>query len=330
MELKTFSVDNVTNKEKVDSSLAENYEPKKQEIQKKESQEDETQVILIENHLQQSSDSLRTEVQARDLNREDLDTDSGSADTSTTLRDPPQNLSLVLHNVVCEETEVQPNSEGESDPQQITFDAEVHQDGNEEVSDSPDSPIMNLFPTFNTPPYPMYSAEPDSVENGVPVYTQPLADTSGESSQLLVTYTCVRPDLRRNGLENCTCNSSPTMTRDRNGVDESSILPLQNTDNSQARLVVGEVNCSSLFHPDDLWDRYHQHDDRTNTVQYRQLMTEVVGGSESLSNELEPNNDRHLTVNANVVRQISADNEHLTSDPDVLRQLSTDSEESRG
>jgi hypothetical protein len=301
----------VTNEEKVDPS---NHEPQRQGVQNKEDQEDETQVILLENLLRQSSDSLKTEVQARDLNREDPGTDSGSADTSTTLRDPSQNLSLVLHNVVCEE----------SGAQQITFEAEVHQDGSEEVSESPEPPVVN---PFNTPSSPMHSAEPDSEVNGMHVihYTRPLADTNGESSQLLVT--CMQPDSSRNDLENRNL-SAPTVMSDCNGVDESSTLPLQNTDNSQAYLVVSDVNYPCI-HPGNLRERCRQYDDTTNTMQYRQRVAHVVGGD--LSNgPLEPNNDRYMVDNPDIVTQRSADNEHLTGDADVLRQMSTDSEESRG
>jgi hypothetical protein len=328
LELQTFNggnVDTVTNEEKVDPS---NHEPQRQGVQKKEGQEDETQVILLENLLRQSSDSLKTEVQARDLNREDPGTDSGSADTSTTLRDPSQNLSLVLRNVVCEESGAQPNCtdpEGGSDSsQQITFEAEVHQDGSEEVSESPEPPVVN---PFNTPSSPMHSAEPDSEVNGMHVihYTRPLADTNGESSQLLVT--CMQPDSSRNDLENRNL-SAPTVMSDCNGVDESSTLPLQNTDNSQAYLVVSDVNYPRV-HPGNLRERCRQYDDTTNTIQYRQRVAHVVGG-DLPSEPQEPNNDRYVVDNPDIVTQMSADNEHLTGDADVLRQMSTDSEESRG
>ena len=328
MELQIFnqeSVGNITDKEEVDPSLAENHEPQKQEVREKESQEDETQVILVDNHLQQSSESLRTEVQARDSRQENLGTDSESTDTSITLRDPQQNLSLVLHNVVCEEvgdettTQVPSNPVGENDSQPIVVEVEVHQDGNEETSVSPESPIINPVPIFNAPLSPMHAAEPDSVEDSV--YAQPLTDTDGKASRLLVPTR--QPELHGSSLANH--NPSPTETlRYGSGVDSSTdcSLPLQDTTNSQARLVVSDANCMS-FHPDDLHAKCRQYDNRTNSMQYRQLAAQVGGGD--LWNE-EPNNDRQLMDNAD----IPADNEHLTSDPDILRQISTDSEESRG
>ena len=294
----------MTNGDKVDPSLVDTHELQRQGVEKMENQEDETQVILVQN-LRQSSDSLKTEVQVKDLNRKDPSTDSGSADTSITLREPSQNLSLELRNVVCEEAVEQPNHmdpEGGSDSQQITFEAEVHHDGNEVVSDSPVPPMI--------------SAEPDSNE-----YTQPLADTSGESSQLLVTC-YIRPNSYGNGLENCN-TPAPTVMSNCNGVEESSTLPLQNTDNSQAFLVVSNPNYS--FHPENL----RQYDNRANTLEYRQFAADVVGGG--ISNVLEPNNDRYIQVgNGEAARQVTVSNEQLTHDPDVLRQISTDSEESRG
>ena len=282
----------MTNGENVDPPLMDNHESRRQEI---ESREDETQVILLQN-LRQSSDSLKTEVQVRDLNREDPNTDSGSADTSATLRDSSQNLSLM--NIVCEA-----DPEGGSDSQQITFDAEIHHDGSVEISDSPAPPMI--------------SAEPDSNE-----YIQPLADTCGESSQLLVTY--VRPDSHGNGLENCNM-PAPTVMSNCNDVDESSTLPMQNTDNSQAYLVVSDPNYSS-FHPENLRDGYLQYGNRMNTIEYRQLAAHVVGGG--ISNDLEPNNDRCMVNNGEAVRQVTVDNERLARDPNVhvLRQISTDSE----
>ena len=273
----------MTNGEKVDPSLVDNLESQRQ---KKESQEDESQVIQ---NLRQSSDSLKTEVQVKDLNSKDPGTDSESADTSITLREPSQNL--------------QPNHmdpEGGNDSQQITIEAEVHHDGNEEVSHSPVPPMI--------------SAEPE--------YTQPLADTSGESSQLLVTYTCIRPDSHGNML-------TPTVMSNCNDVGESSMLPLQNTDNSPSCLVVSNPNYSSRFHPENLQEGYHQYDNRTNTTEYRQLVSHVIG--RGMSNDVEPNNDRCIQVGSGeAARQVTVDNEQLTHDPDVLRQISTDSEESRG
>ena len=321
LELQRFNRESV--EEKVEPSSLEHHELQKQE--------DETQVIPIENLLGQSSDSLRTEVQAKDLIREDFGTDS---DTSTALPDPPRNLSLVLRNVVCEETEAQRDPEGEGDSQPIIFAADVHQHGNEEVhvhvSDSPEPPMVNRFPTCNTPLSPTHSAETYSDQNGINGYAQPLADTNGESSQLLVTYTstrthtCMRPDLPGNGLENQNLSSTAT-TR-----DESSIQPVQNTDNSQAYLVVSDASRPS-FHPDSLQDRCHSYDDRTNTAEHRRLVTQVVGGGLP-RDDLEPDNDRQLVDNADIVRQVPGDSEHLIGDPnvDVLRQLSTDSEENRG
>ena len=326
LELQRFNQERVDTEEKVDPSSSGNH--------KLENQEDEAQVIPIENLLGRSSDSLRTEVQAKDLIREDFGTDS---DTSTALPDPPRNLSLVLRNVVCEETEAQRNPEGEGDSQPIIFEADVHQHGDEEVhvSDSPE-PLeitVNQFPTCNTPPSPMHSAETDSDQNGINGYAQPLADTSGESSQLLVTYPCtctrMRPDLPGNGLENC--NLSSAVTRDHSGtVDESSVRPVQNTDNSRAYLVVSDAS-RPLFHPDNLQDRYHQYDDRTNTTERRRLLTQALGGGLP-RDELEPDNDRQLVDDTDIARQVPGDSEHLIGDPnvDVLRQLSTDSEENRG
>ena len=274
----------MTNGDKVDPSLADNQ---RQGVEKKENQEE---VILLQN-LRQSSDSLKTEVQVKDLNSKDPGTDSGSADTSVTLREPSQNL--------------QPNHmdpEGENDSQQITFEAEVHHDGNEEASDSPVPPMI-------------------SASNEC---TQPLADTCGESSQLLVTYTCIRPDLHGNGPENYNV-PTPTVMSNYNGVDESTTQPLQNTDNTQAFLVVGNSNYLS-FHPENLREGCRQYDNVMNTVQRQRLAADVVGGS--LSNDLEPNNDR--VGNDETARQVTVGNEQLTHDPDVLRQISTDSEESRG
>ena len=310
LELQTLNKETVavTNVDEVDPSLVDNLESQRQ---KKESQEDEPQVIQ---NLRQSSDSLKTEVQVKDLNSKDPSTDSGSADTSITLREPSQNLSLELRNVVCEEAVEQPNytdPEGGSDSQQITIEAEVHHDGNEVVSDSPVPPMI--------------SAEPDSNE-----YTQPLADTCGESSQLLVTYdTCIRPDSHGNGPENRNI-PTPTVMSNCNGGEESSTLPwpLQNTDNSPACLVVSNPNYSSRFHPENLQEGYRQYDDRANTTEYRQLVAHVVGGG--MSNGVEPSNGRCMVGNGEAARQVTVDNEQLTHDPDVLRQISTDSEESRG
>ena len=228
-----------------------------------------------------------------------------------------------MQQIVYEETAAQPNPdpEGESDHSQpITFEAEVHQDENEEVSDSSETQIVNVFPS------PMHSAECVSNKNYEHVCTRPLADTSGASSQLLVTYSHVsmRPDSCRNDG-----NLSPTMMmRDHSSVAESSsILPLQNTDNSQAYPVVSDTSCPS-FHPDNLRHRYHQYCDRTNTIGHEQLMAQVTGGDLSVEMS-EPNNDRHLmdSANAHVVRQISAaaNSENLTGDPNVLRQISSDS-----
>lgn len=309
MELQTFTQESLETLTKVDPpSLKKNNKPQTQEVLNEETRENGTQVTLLENHLRQSSESLRTEVQAEDLNREELGTDSGSADTSAPLLEHPQNLSLVMQKIVCEETAAQPipDSEGESNhSQQITFEAEVHHNENEEVSDSPEPQIMNAFP-FNIPPSSMHSAEYGSDENCVHMYTQPLADTSGASSQLFVAYTSMQPDSHRNDRENCS--SSPIVMRDRNGVDESSsTLPLQNMDNSHAYLLVGDTNtCSSHFLPDEIRRRYHQYDDRTNTVEFEQLTAHVTG--EDLSVETEPNNDRHLmdSADVHVVRQISA------------------------
>ena len=324
--------DDTTNEQNIDLSSKENHEPHQQGDQDiKESQEEETLIHAhVENHLHESSESLRAEVpEARDVRQgEDLElgTDSGSADTSVTLRDPQQNISLVLHNVICQEVgdarataEVQPNTVVHSDSQPTLH---VLEAGDHE--EEPFSPVMNLVPVLGAPVSPMHSAEPVSVADSV--YTQPLTDTDGEASQLLV------PELAgRSSID--SCNLPPTEGRDSSSsVEDSSadcLQPLPDTNNSQARLVISNANCP-LFNPEDLQGTYHQYNNRTNTREYRQFVSQVVGGS---SWNEEPNNDRHLANGADVARQISAaDSEQLSDDPsvNVLRQFSTDSEGSRG
>ena len=321
----------LTNRQDVDQSFTENHEPQKQEVLCKESPEaDEPQVLLVENDIQQSSDSLRTEVQVKDVEQEDLGTDSGSADTSTTMHDPQQNLHVTLDSgkLVCEEVgeeavTVQSNSVGESDSQPVTFDAEIHHDGNED--DVPETVIVNPVPVCNAQLSPMHlhlhAREPGDVEDGV--YTRPLADTSGASSQLLVA------NLLGSRLQNHQPHPTAEIMVD-NACSECS-PPMQITLSSgQPRLVVSSfpgAPCSSI-HREDLRDTYQRIDDRMNSQQGRQLATEI--GGVDLWNEQRPDNNRQLMDNADVMRQISTDSEHLTSDPNVLRQISTDSEGSRG
>ena len=326
-----------TNRQDVDQSFTENHEPQKQEVLCKESPEaDEAQVLLVENDIQQSSDSLRTEVQVKDVEQEDLGTDSGSADTSTTMHDPQQKLHLTLDSgkLVCEEVgeeamTVQSNSVGESDSQPVTFDAEIHHNGNEEVSDMPETVIVNPVPVFNAQLSPvhlhLHVREPGDVEDGV--YTRPLADTCGESSQLLVA------NLLGSRPQNHQPQPTAEIMHEDNELHTCSDCspPMQiSLSSGQPRLVVSSfpgAPCSSI-HCEDLQDTYQRIDDRMNSQQGRQLATEIVGVD--LWNEQRPDNNRQLMDNADVMRQISTDSEHLTSDPDVLRQLSTDSEGSRG
>ena len=303
--------DNMTDKQNVDLPSSGSHKPQKQEVSSKETA---SQEMLLEDPLRQSSDSLGTEVQDKDPKQEDLGTDSGSTDTSTCvfyLQPNQLNRTLVLNNPVHQEVgdgtaaEALSSPVGEGDSQPITFEAEVHQDGTEEISLESESATTNPIPMFSTSLSPRHLAELDS--SGLPVYAQPFADTCGESSQLLVSN--LRPDLPL-GSSPENCHSSPTDTRNN---DESCCTecppPMQDTSSSQAQLVAPRPHYSS-FNPADVRNTCQQNDDRMNSMQFRQRVVEL--GGRSMWTE-EPNNDRHLN-----------------GDVDIGRQISTDSEESRG
>ena len=298
---------NVTSKQNVDLSSSGSDEIQKQEGSSKEILDNESQEMLLEDNLRQSTNSLGTEVQEKDPKQEDISTNSGSADTSASVFYPQPNQlnrTLVLNNPVRQEVgdgtvaEALSSPVGEGDSQLVTFEAEVHQDGNEEVSLESESATTNLVPMFSTSLSPRHLAELDSSE-----LPQPFADTCGESSQLLVPS--MWPDLPlRSNPENR--HSPLTDTRDN---DESCCTecppPMQDTSCSRARLVAPDAPYS-YFNPADVRDTCQQNEDRMNSVQYRQ----IEGGTMWTE---EPNNDRHLN-----------------GDVDIGRQISTDSEESRG
>ena len=222
MELQKIELEslngNVTSKQNVDLSSSESDETQKQEGSSKRAVDNESQEMLLEDNLHQSTDSLGTKVQEKDPKQEDISTNSGSADTSASVFYPQPNQlnhTLVLNNPVRQEVGDGTAAEapwgrsspvGEGDSQLVTFEAEVHQDGNEEVSLESESATTNLVPIFSTSLSPRHLAEFDSSE-----LPQPFADTCGESSQLLVPS--MRPDLPlRNNPENR--HSPPTDTRD--------------------------------------------------------------------------------------------------------------------
>ena len=296
--------DNMTDKQNVDLPSSGSHKPQKQEVSSKETA---SQEMLLEDPLRQSNDSLGTEVQDKDPKQEDLGTDSGSTDTSTCVFYLQPNRTLVLNNPVRQEVgdgtvaEALSSPVGEGDSQLITFEAEVHQDGTEEISLESESATTNPVPMFSTSLSPRHLAELNS--SGLPVYAQAFADTRAESSQLLVSN--LRPDLPL-GSNPENRHSPLTDTRDN---DESCCTecppPMQDTSCSRARLVAPDAPYS-YFNPADVRDTCQQNEDRMNSVQYRQ----IEGGTMWTE---EPNNDRHLN-----------------GDVDIGRQISTDSEESRG
>ena len=271
----------------------------------KDTQEDEVSLPILHSNLQQSNASLKTEVQEEsDLFQEGFGgRDSGSTDTSTTINHPGENLSLELGDAVHENVgndAAQSSPGGERSSQVITFDADVHQDRYEEQSDSPESTLVNEAPMFvASSTTSVHLPELIGTDNYVDVYTQPLSDTSGASSRLLVPNVpleSTREDHQRPPNEILTYD------------DESCQSPIQVTGGCQARLLISSCPSitSSSIHHQDIQDRYQQIDGRVNDQRSRQLASECSGMD--LWNE-EPNNDRHLTNSDDLIRQISSESE---------------------